>query len=123
MNIAGSRAKPVARSLNGEVDMEVTLLKNLAFPKSANRPFAIVLVILITAIAIAQFGAAESSGVARLRSSQANNPQAITVRAAGRAKPYLNFQDGRQMRVDYRGEQSVIQALQSGQVRARSLAV
>src|SRR6266853_5681684 len=55
--------------------------------------------------------------------SEATPRGAITVHAAGRAKPYLNFQDGRQLRVDYRGEQSVIQSLQSGQARARSLAV
>src|SRR5512132_418285 len=47
---------------------------------------------------------------------------AVTVRAAEQAKPYFNFQDGRQLHVDYRGEQNLTAALQSGQVQPRSLA-
>jgi hypothetical protein len=48
---------------------------------------------------------------------------AVTVQAAGRGKPYLNFQDGRQMLVDYRGAQNATRAMQSGQARARALAL
>ena len=29
---------------------------------------------------------------------------AVTIQAAGRGKPYFNFTDGRQARVEYRGE-------------------
>jgi hypothetical protein len=47
---------------------------------------------------------------------------AITVQAAGRGKPYLNFQDGRQMLVDYRGAENATRAMQSGQALARALA-
>ncbi len=65
---------------------------------------------------------ARSNSAKSTISSEAGPRGAITVQAAGRAKPYLNFQDGRQMRVDYRGEQNVTQALRTGQVRARSLA-
>ena len=46
----------------------------------------------------------------------------LTVQAAGRGKQYLNFTDGRQLPVDYRGEQNLTAALQSGQAQPRSLA-
>src|SRR5258705_11440868 len=46
---------------------------------------------------------------------------AVTVKAAGLGKPYFNFADGRQLRVDYRGEQNLTAALQSGQAQPRSL--
>src|SRR4051812_34625379 len=47
---------------------------------------------------------------------------AVTVQAAGRGKQYFNFIDGRQMRVNFRGEQYLAEALQSGQAQSRSLA-
>src|SRR5215216_3164166 len=47
---------------------------------------------------------------------------AITVHAAGRGKPYLNFQDGRSMQVVYRGDSTLASALQNGVAQARSLA-
>ena len=46
----------------------------------------------------------------------------ITMHAAGRGKPYLNFQDGRSMQVVYRGDSRLASALQNGAVQARSLA-
>ena len=47
---------------------------------------------------------------------------AIAVHAAGRGKPFLNLQDGREMSVEYRGDQQAAAALQNGAARARSLA-
>jgi predicted outer membrane repeat protein len=44
------------------------------------------------------------------------------VHAAGRGKPYLNFQDGRSMQVVYRGDRWLASALQNGAAQARSLA-
>ncbi|MGZ5537274.1 MAG: FG-GAP repeat domain-containing protein, partial [Chthoniobacterales bacterium] len=46
----------------------------------------------------------------------------VTVQAAGRGKPYLNLTDGREMQVEYVGDGSLREALQSGQARARALA-
>ena len=46
----------------------------------------------------------------------------ITVHAAGRGRPFLNLQDGREMSVNYRGEQSAVAALQNGAAQARALA-
>src|SRR5881397_1826914 len=44
----------------------------------------------------------------------------ITIAAAGRGQPYLRFQDGRRLSVDYQGNASW--AIQSGEARARALA-
>ena len=46
----------------------------------------------------------------------------VTVQAAGRGKPFLNFQDGHEMSVTYRGDQAAVAALQSGGAQARALA-
>jgi len=46
----------------------------------------------------------------------------LTVQAAGRGKPYFNFQDGREARLDFRGEQHLTQALLANQAQPRSLA-
>jgi predicted outer membrane repeat protein len=56
------------------------------------------------------------------RTSLVESKAALTVRAAGRGKPYFNLQDGRQMQVVYRGEQYVTEALRSGAARPRALA-
>jgi hypothetical protein len=48
--------------------------------------------------------------------------EAVTVHAAGRGKPFLNLQDGREMTVTYRGDQAAAAALQSGAAQARALA-
>jgi|GEM_PF-2237934 len=47
---------------------------------------------------------------------------AITLHAAGRGRPFLNLQDGREMSVNYRGEQGAVAALQNGAAQARALA-
>src|SRR6185503_3646858 len=46
---------------------------------------------------------------------------AVTVQAAGRGKHYFNFKDGRQLSVDFRGQQNLTAALQSGQAQPRAL--
>ncbi len=47
---------------------------------------------------------------------------ALTVQAAGRGKPDFNFRDGRAARIAYRGEQSLTEALRTGQTQPKSLA-
>src|SRR5256885_12352659 len=46
----------------------------------------------------------------------------VTVQAAGRGNPYLNFKDGRQMSVAYRGVSGAVNALQNGVASSRALA-
>src|SRR5689334_20266352 len=46
----------------------------------------------------------------------------VTVQAAGRGKPFLNLQDGRDMSVTYRGDRAAATALQTGAAQARALA-
>ena len=54
--------------------------------------------------------------------SPASSKGAIIVKAAGRGFPYLKFQDGRRMLVDYKGEENAAQALRAQQAQPRSLA-
>ena len=56
------------------------------------------------------------------RTSVVSSKAAVTVQAAGRGGPYVNFQDGRQMQVAYRGDQALTEALRSGAAQSRSLA-
>src|SRR6266542_3905731 len=46
----------------------------------------------------------------------------VAVQAAGQDATSLNQQSKHELRADYRGEQNVIQAMQSGQAKPRSLA-
>ncbi|HKN84209.1 MAG TPA: VCBS repeat-containing protein, partial [Pyrinomonadaceae bacterium] len=52
--------------------------------------------------------------------ADARKQEVITVHAAGRARPFFNFQDGRQISANFSGAGA--QALQSGQAQARALA-
>jgi Domain of unknown function (DUF4214) len=74
---------------------------------------AMLLSVLVACFALAMYVKVDSS-----RSSAAT----VTVQAAGRGKPYLNLQDGREMQVEYVGDQRLGDALRSGQARARALA-
>src|SRR5215204_2813523 len=57
------------------------------------------------------------------RRADSTSPRsAVTVRAAGRGRPYLNLQDGRRIGINYRGDRVFVNALQNGAVRARALA-
>jgi len=49
-----------------------------------------------------------------VRVDSKSSKAAITVQAAGRGKPYFNFQDGRPMHIDYDGDQNLTAAMQSG---------
>src|SRR5258708_2627599 len=75
----------------------------------------ILLVLLVCAGVLLAIHARSNSAKSTTTSKAAKG--AITVQASGRGKPYLNFQDGRQMLVDYRGAENAIRALQSGQAR------
>ena len=44
------------------------------------------------------------------------------MHAADRGRSFLNFQDGHEMTVTYRGDQAAVAALQSGAAQARALA-
>src|ERR1041385_6024613 len=46
----------------------------------------------------------------------------VTVQAAGRGKPFLNLQDGRELSVKYKGDQAAVIALQNGFAQPRALA-
>jgi hypothetical protein len=46
----------------------------------------------------------------------------VTVQAAGRGRAFLNFQDGHEMSVTYRGDQAAVAALKSGGAQPRALA-
>src|SRR5262249_36585831 len=89
--------------------------------------FITLVVVLVLGVGISNSSAVKStlsaiagnSESAALRKSTAG---AITVHAAGRGKPYLNFHDGRAMQVVYRGETALTNALQSGAAQARTLA-
>ncbi|HJY30558.1 MAG TPA: hypothetical protein VJ306_21170, partial [Pyrinomonadaceae bacterium] len=65
----------------------------------------------------ARFSKADES-VARTRRAKGQP----TVHAAGRGKPFLNLQDGREMSVTYRGDDAAGAALQNGLAQARALA-
>jgi hypothetical protein len=52
---------------------------------------------------------------------KAESRNVVTVRAAGRGKPFFNFLDGRQMPLTFRGESNTAKALQSGNGTPRSL--
>src|ERR1041384_1966231 len=52
---------------------------------------------------------------------KAESRNVVTVRAAGRGKPFFNFQDGRQLPVNFRGESNTAKALQSGKGTPRAL--
>src|SRR6185369_15589657 len=62
------------------------------------------------------------SGNSELDPSTKTPAGAITVHAAGRGKPFLNFQDGRSMKTIYRGDSVLTNALQTGAAQARALA-
>src|SRR5215213_4798125 len=62
------------------------------------------------------------AGNSDVASSTTTPTSAITVHAAGRGKPFLNLQDGREMSVNYRGDQAAVAALQNGAAQARALA-
>ena len=64
-----------------------------------------------------------SRTVSSTKASRSVEPAAaVTVHAAGNARPFFNFRDGRRLAVTYRGNANALQSLQSGQARPRALA-
>jgi len=57
-----------------------------------------------------------------VRVDSKNVKAAVTTLPSGRSGSYLNAQEGHALRAEYRGEQSVVNAMQSGQAKARTLA-
>ncbi|HEV8589686.1 MAG TPA: hypothetical protein VGQ72_12475 [Pyrinomonadaceae bacterium] len=53
---------------------------------------------------------------------KAESRSLVTVSAADRARPYFNFQDGRAVSVDYRGQDLAVQDLRSGEAQPRAIA-
>ena len=90
--------------------------------------FITILVMLVVgAVGITKSSAVRNTlsvitGNSDLAAPRKTTPGAITVHAAGRGKPYLNFQDGRSMKAIYRGDSALASALQTGAAQARSLA-
>jgi hypothetical protein len=89
--------------------------------------FTLVAMLLLGGVGISNSSAVKSTlsvlaGNSELAAPRKTTAGAITVHAAGRGKPYLNFQDGRSMQVDYRGDSTLANALQNGSAQARSLA-
>jgi hypothetical protein len=72
-------------------------------------------VLVITLVGLGMLALLGRTGIVR---SGAQN----TVQAAGRGEPYFHLQDGREMQVAYRGEESLIRALRSGGAQPRSMA-
>ena len=78
---------------------------------------------LVAMLALAGFGISKSSAVkstlsvitgnSELAASRKANAGAITVHAAGRGKPFLNFRDGHSMEAVYRGDSELTSALQN----------
>jgi CSLREA domain-containing protein len=77
----------------------------------------VALAAVLGCVLLAIYGAANLA-----KSSAKSGAPAVTVRAAGRGNRYLNFQDGRRSQVDYRGDETLTKALQSGEAQPRGLA-
>jgi hypothetical protein len=83
------------------------------FPITARASIKLVILCLvIAAVPVALY----------VRVDSKDSKAAVTVQAAGRGRPYLNLQDGHELQVDYRGEESLTTALRSGLAQPRSLA-
>src|SRR5688572_24590706 len=83
----------------------------------------VIAMLVLGAVRISHSSAVKKAFVALTGASLRNTTGgAITVHAAGRGKPFLNLQDGREMSVSYRGDQQAAAALQDGVAQARALA-
>jgi hypothetical protein len=86
----------------------------------------LVAMFLLAGVGISNSSAVKSTlsvitGNSELAAPGKTSAGAVTVHAAGRGKPYLNFQDGRSMQVVYKGDSTLATALQNGSAQARSL--
>jgi predicted outer membrane repeat protein len=87
----------------------------------------LVVVLLLAGVGISHSSAVRKTlsvvtGSSELAAPGKISAGAVTVYAAGRGKPFLNFQDGRSMHAIYKGESALTSALQSGAAQARTLA-
>ena len=92
----------------------------------------VLFITLVAMLALAGIGISKSSAVkstlsvitgnSEFAASTKSSAGTITVHAAGRGKPFLNFQDGSSMKSVYRGDSVLANALQTGSAQARSLA-
>jgi hypothetical protein len=73
------------------------------------------LFVTVSLVALVLFATHVSSNSVKFRT-------AIMVHAAGRGKPWLNMQDGRELKVEDQGERAQTEALRSGGARALTLA-
>jgi len=84
-------------------------------------------ILVLAGVGISKSSAVKSTlavitGNSELAAPRKTVPGSVTVHAAGRGKPFLNFQDGRSMQVNYKGDSALTTALQNGAAQARSLA-
>ena len=89
--------------------------------------FTVLAMLVLGAVGFSNSSAVKSTlsvitGSSELAPPRGTATGAVTVHAAGRGKPYLNFQDGSTMKSVYRGESALANALQNGAAQARSLA-
>src|SRR5262245_56173876 len=106
-------SQPRMRSCSYVLPRRIVVSKSSRRPNmSAKRLLIVMLATLLGAGMLALFG---HSAVVKSRALN-------TVQAATRANNYFRFEDGHEMHVAYRGEQSLISALNSGAALARSIA-
>src|SRR5688572_13387723 len=84
--------------------------------------------LIVAAVSLAFYVRAKSEDSAKFSKAEntvagTNRPKGhVTVHAAGRGKPFLNLQDGKEMSVTYRGDEAAVAAMQSGASQPRALA-
>ncbi|HJT65247.1 MAG TPA: Ig-like domain-containing protein [Pyrinomonadaceae bacterium] len=93
---------------------------NSFFGISARSVLKLLTICLIVALVPIALYVRVKSEYGRFAVADSKKQEPITVHAAGRARPFFNFQDGRQISANFSG--AAAQALQSGQAQARALA-
>jgi hypothetical protein len=98
-------------------------LKHPNFLSFLGRPRVLLAAFICVVVVAGLMAAGVSHSQKSLPSAKTDSANVgVTVRAAGRGKPYLNLRDGRKLAVDYRGDRGLTNALQSGAAQPRSLA-
>src|SRR5215510_3127713 len=95
-----------------------TTTQNCRFEIASTRNMSAKRLLIVMLATLAGAGMLALFGHTAVVKSRALN----TVQAAARANNYFHFKDGQEMHVAYRGEQSLISALNSGAAQARSIA-
>ena len=94
--------------------------RNSFFPISARSLFKLLTICLVLAIVPVALFVRVKSEYGRFAVADSKKQEPITIHAADRARPFFNFQDGRQIAANFSGAGA--QALQSGQAQPRALA-